>query len=334
MPSDSNKKLSILYVLKILQDYSDENHILSQTDIAQKIEQKYGMSCERKSISASLDSLIDIGYDIVKLPNKGSFLASRDFEPSEISFLIDAIFSSKILTSTQAKDLANRLSKYLSIYKRKKYNYIFKSNEISRTDNKQLFYNIDIINEAIENNKQITFKYNSYGVDGQLVSRKKGRDYLVNPYFMVNNQGKYYLLCNFDYFDSLGNYKIELITDIKIIDNPRKPLNQVKDYDGKFDIAKYINENVYMFSSKVLQAKIKLDTSFDSTYIYEWFANATIKEENGEYYAYVKANMDSIIYWCIQYGDVVELVEPQEIREHIIKELHNTLNKYEREKHE
>lgn len=329
MPSDSNKKLSILYVLKILQDYSDENHILSQNDIAKKIEQKYGMTCERKSISANLDSLIDVGYDIVKMSNKGSYLASRDFEPSEISFLIDAIFSSKMLTSNQAKDLANRLSKFLSIYKRKKYNYIYKSDEIMRTDNKQLLYNIDIINEAIENNRQITFKYNSYGVDGKLIPRNKGRDYLVNPYFMVNNQGKYYLVCNYDYFDELGNYKIEQITDIKITDNLRKPLNKIKGYEKNFDIAKYINENVYMFSSKTIQAKIKLDSSFDSTYIHEFFAKAKIKEENGNYYAYIQANEDSIIYWCIQYGDVVELVSPQDVREYIIKELHKTLNKYE-----
>ncbi|MGN1223112.1 MAG: WYL domain-containing protein [Christensenellales bacterium] len=331
MPSDSNKKLSILYVLKVLQDYSDENHILSQTDIAQKIEQKYGMRCERKSIGTSIDSLIDIGYDIVKLSNKGSFLASRDFEPSEISFLIDAIFSSKILTSTQAKDLANRLSKYLSVYQRKKYNYIYKSDEILRTDNKQLFYNIDIINEAIEQGKQVSFKYNSYGIDGKLTPRNKGRDYLVNPYFMVNNQGKYYLICNYDYFNDIGNYKIELITDIKIIDNPVKPIQKIVGYEKGLDIAKFINDNVYMFSSKVVNAKVKLNSNFDSTYIHEWFANARITEENGDYFAYVKANEDSIIYWCIQYGDVVEVVEPKDLREKIIKELHNTLNKYEGE---
>ena len=38
MPSDSNKKLSILYVLKVLQEYSDENHLLKQQEIADKIE--------------------------------------------------------------------------------------------------------------------------------------------------------------------------------------------------------------------------------------------------------------------------------------------------------
>ena len=37
MPSPSNKKLSILYTLQVLRDYSDENHLLSQNDIVIKI---------------------------------------------------------------------------------------------------------------------------------------------------------------------------------------------------------------------------------------------------------------------------------------------------------
>lgn len=329
MSSPSNKKLSILYTLQVLRDYSDENHLLSQADIALKIEQKYGMVCERKSIGTNIDSLIDFGYDIVKT-NAGSFLASREFEPSEIKFLVDAVFSSKSINSKHSRELSEKLSEFLSVYQRKQYRYIYKADDLNRSDNKQLFYNIDVINDAIEKNRQITFKYNSYGIDGKLTPKKNGKDYLVNPYFMVNSQGKYYLVCNYDYYDTLGNYKIEQITDIKMTDKPRKPISENKDYEENFDIAKYINQNVYMFSSKTIKSKIKLDSCFDSTYIHEFFADATIKEENGKYYAYVKANEDSIIYWCIQYGDVVELVEPQDVREYIINELHKTLNKYKR----
>ena len=91
MSLPNNKKLSILYTLQILKDYSDENHLLSQNEIAKKIYRIYGMECERKSIGTNIDSLIDFGYDIIKT-NAGSFLASREFEPSEIRFLIDAVF--------------------------------------------------------------------------------------------------------------------------------------------------------------------------------------------------------------------------------------------------
>ena len=90
MSLPNNKKLSILYTLQILKDYSDEKHLLSQNEIAKKIYNLYGMECERKSIGTNIDSLIDFGYDIVKT-NSGCFLASREFEASEIRFLIDAV---------------------------------------------------------------------------------------------------------------------------------------------------------------------------------------------------------------------------------------------------
>ena len=44
MPSPSNKKLSILYTLQILKEYSDENHLLFQNDIVIKINNIYGMT--------------------------------------------------------------------------------------------------------------------------------------------------------------------------------------------------------------------------------------------------------------------------------------------------
>ena len=132
MALPSNKKLSILYTLQILKDYSDDQHLLSQQEIVKKIYNIYGMECERKSIGTNIDSLIDFGYNIIKT-NTGSFLASREFEPSEIRFLIDAVFSSRSIDCKHSRELANKLSNFLSSYQRKQYTYIYKANEINRT---------------------------------------------------------------------------------------------------------------------------------------------------------------------------------------------------------
>ena len=156
MPLDSSKKLSILYILEVLREYSNETHPLTQDEILNKIYNIYGMECERKSIGANIDLLIDLGYDIVKL-KKGSYLGQREIEPSEVTFLIDAIFSSKSIDGENSKKLAKKLTGFLSRYDRKNYNYIYNANRIARTDNKQVFYNIDTIHSAIEQNKRISF---------------------------------------------------------------------------------------------------------------------------------------------------------------------------------
>lgn len=329
MASSNNKKLSILYVLKVLQEFSDINHPLTQSEIAKKIYSQYGMECERKSIAYNIESLIDIGYDIVKAPTKGVYLGMREFEPSEITYLIDAVFSSKTLTSKQSQDLSNKLSSFLSSYDKKKYKYVYKSDEINRTNNKQLFYNIDIINEAIENNKQIKFTYNAYDINGNLKPKRDGKEYIVNPYFMINSCGKYYLVCNYDYYDEIANYKIELITNISLLDCPIKPVTELQGFKNGIDISKYINEHIYMFTSPTVTAKLKVYSESSLTQIFECFGkNARAYKDGDGLYAMVTAEEDSLIYWCVQFGDIVELIEPQSTRNEIKKIINKLKDKY------
>lgn len=329
MASDSNKKLAIIYILKILQEYSDSSHPLTQSEIASKMYSLYGLQSERKSISQNINSLIDIGYDIVKLPKGGYYLNEREFENSEITFLIDAVFSSKIISPKQTADLVKKLSRFLSKYDRKKYKYVYKSDEISRTQNKQVFYNIEIINQAIEENKQLEFIYNKYGINKELVPRQNGRHYLVNPYFMINNNGKYYLVGNYDYFNDIANYKLELITNIKITDNPIKLITKVENYQNGIDIAKYINENVYMFGGQTITAKIKLDNENAISDVIDWFGkNVNITQADSGLIATIKSSRKALYYWCLQYSTNTELLEPADLRQELKETLNNIVKKY------
>ena len=303
MASSSNKKLSILYVLRILEKYSDENHLLTQEDIVQKIYSVYGMECERKSIGASLDSLEELGYDIVRVPRKGCFLGERTFESSEVSYLIDAVFSSRVIPGGQARKLAEKVSSKLSVYEAKKFKYIYKADEITRSDNKQVFYTIDIINRAIDLGKKIKFKYNKYVQNNQMQERACGKPYVVNPYFMVNSQGKYYLVCNYDYFDTLANYRIEFITDIEIVDKDIKPIIELKGYENGINIAEYVNENIYMFGGEHIEATLKLEDDRAVSYVIDWFGrNARVYQKEGTLLADVKTNEMALVYWSLQYG--------------------------------
>ena len=55
--------------------------------------------------------------------------------------------------------MPEKISAFSSKFNQKKYNYIYKSDEISRTGNKQLFYTIDVLHDAIEQNLQVEFSY-------------------------------------------------------------------------------------------------------------------------------------------------------------------------------
>lgn len=325
MSYNGNKKLSILCILEILKDYSDENHLLSQTEIVKKLNSIYGIECERKSVGANIDNLIDFGFDIIKIPHKGCYIGERILEPSEVSFIVDALFSSKSISGKQAKELSVKLSNLLSKYQRGKYKYIFKADEINRTNNKELFYIIDVIQEAIENNKKISFNYiRPYNEKG-----KDKKVYVVNPYFLVNSQSRYYLICNFDYYNEIGNYKVDFIKNIRILDDERKPLNNLKGYEKGFDISKYINEHIYPFGDKTVYATIKLTDDNSITYVMEWFGNnAKIYKNSDAIYADIASSEKALVYWCLQYGESAELIAPNETRNKIKEIVENIQKKY------
>ena len=119
-------------------------------------------------------------------------MLNRPFEKREIGFLIDAVFSSRSIDQKQAQELTAKLQRFLSKEDRKSFAYLSKSSEMTRTDNKLVFYNLDMILDAIEKGKKIRFNYNRYYVDTLKNEKKKNRRLVASPYYLVNNQGKYY----------------------------------------------------------------------------------------------------------------------------------------------
>ena len=64
MPVKQPKKLLIMNILDILRKYSDEEHRLSQKDIAEILKTEYDMTADRKAIRRNILNLMDCGYNI------------------------------------------------------------------------------------------------------------------------------------------------------------------------------------------------------------------------------------------------------------------------------
>lgn len=191
-----NKKSSILLALKVLEEFTDEEHYLTQLQIADKIRQLYDTELERKSVGSSLQLLEELDYDIAKGPKGGFALLSRTFDSTEASYLIDAVFSSRSVDARQARKMADAVSNCFSKYQRKDCSCIYKTSEIHRTANKDVLYNVSVIHEAMKKGRRVGFRYLSYDQNGEPTTRMNGFQYIVSPYYLVNNFGRYYLICN------------------------------------------------------------------------------------------------------------------------------------------
>lgn len=77
------------------------------------------------------------------------------------------------------------------------------------------------------------------------------REYVLNPYQLAAKEGKYYLICNYDKYDDISNYRVDRIADVKLLDEPVKPFESLPwAKERRLDLAEYMREHIYMFSSE------------------------------------------------------------------------------------
>ena len=254
MYATGNKKMLNMLILEILRTYSDENHALTQQEIIKLLDKNYGMECDRRSVKSNVLSLKEMGYDISM--EKGYKLLSREFDDAELRILIDSVLFSKSISTRQARGLIDKIRSLASNYFNAKVSHVCNLPELNRTTNKQAMYSLDVINDAISEHKQISFIYNEMGTDFKL-HPKREEEYIVNPYQIVANNGKFYLISNYDKYDNVAHFRIDRMTDVRMLPTKAKPMKQVKGLENGLNLPKHMAEHIYMFSGDSEMVKIK-----------------------------------------------------------------------------
>ena len=320
-----SKKMLAMGILQILKDHTDSEHRLTQQEIIDLLDRNYGMVCDRKSIKANILSLIDWGYEIEN--ENGWYLAERDFEDVELRMLIDSVLFSKSIPAHQAKILIEKIKGLGNIHFESKVAHTGNIKELYHTDNKQAFINMDIVQEAIDKNKQIQFIYNTYGVDKKLHPRRE-KPYVVSPYQIINNS-KPFLICNTKYFDNISTYRIDNMTEIQILDEKSRSIRELEGLEYGFNLPKHMAEHAYMFTDKVARVKLRVKKSMIGQVIDYFGTDFTVREETeDEAVIQLRSSEQAMIFWAMQYGDFVEVLEPENVREKIKESIRGMVKKY------
>ena len=327
MFATGNKKMLNMLILDILEQYSDEDHHLTQQDIIRHLRAQYGMECDRRSVKNNIDALKELGYDI-ETNNKGAFLAGRKFDNAELRLMIDSVLFSKGISQKRAKDLIGKLKELGGRHFSAKVKHVCNLPELQHTDNKHTMYALDALNDAIDKRRKVSFVYNSYGTDFQLHPRRK-EPYIVNPYQIVANNGRYYLIANYDKYDNIAHFRIDRMTSVCMLDEKRKPVSQVTDFKNGFSLPRHMAEHIYMFSGKSVNVRMKAKKHLMNELV-DWFGKdfKIRKEYEDEMLIDVKCNATAMYFWALQYGPYVEVLEPAELREEIKRSIAAMNEKY------
>lgn len=323
-----SKKLALLRILDILKQESDCFHPLKQEDIAKRLVERYGIEIERKAIGRNISLLREAGYDIENT-RQGCYLADCDFEESELRLLIDSVLSSRHINAKHSKDLIEKLCKQANVYFRSHVKNIHSVNDWNKSDNMALFYNIELVDNAIENGRVITFNYNKYGIDKKL---HKSSFHKVSPYQLILHNQHYYLMARQEKWENINFYRLDRITDIRMTDKPSTDIRKVKGYENGIDYKEISASRPYMFSDKPETVVISCE-EWMADQIIDWFGFDVRfeKKEEGRITATLRASKKAMLYWAMQYACYAEVLSPVSLREEIISNLDYAINNYKRE---
>ena len=326
MYATGNKKMLNMLILEILQEYTDEEHSLTQQEIIKLLDQNYGMECDRRSVKSNIMSLKELGYDISM--EHGNRLISREFDDAELRILIDSVLFSKSISTRQAKSLIDKIRKMSSKYFNAKVSHVSNCPELHRTINKQAMYSLDTINDAIAEKKKISFVYNSIGTDFKLHPRKD-HDYIVNPYQIVANNGRFYLIGNYDKYDNISHYRIDRMTNVRMLEEKIKPVKEVPEVSKGLNLPKHMAEHIYMFSGESVEVTMLADKSLMDELV-DWFGTDfwITDETEDKIKIQVTVNPNAMKYWALQYGPYVEILKPTELRDAITDSVKLMYKKY------
>ena len=342
------KKMLIMNILDILKKYTDENHRLSQKEIMDILEQEYDMKAERKAIKRNLMNLIDSGYDIeysesIRMNKNGEeetfytdWYLERNFSDAELRLLIDSLLFSKHIPYSQCKELIGKLEGLSNRYFKSRVEHILTLPD-NTPENTQLFYTIEVLDKAITKGQQVLLHYNEYGTDKQMHPRRRSdravREYVINPYQMAAVNGKYYLICNYDKYDDVSNYRLDRITDIKMLDTPVKPMKLVKGLENGLNLTKHMAEHIYMFTGESVPVVFKAKR-YLLTELFDWFGKDMqfLEETENEVTVRVNVNLEAMRKWALQYAVHVKVVSPKKLVDMVKEDIKNAMEQYEEEK--
>ncbi len=314
MESMESKKLSLIRILQILEHHSDADHPLKHDEIVKLLETEYGMAVERKIIGRNISFLNEAGFDILTT-RKGSYLAERAFENAELRLLIDGVLSSRYITAKHSRDLIDKLCGLSNKYFRRSIKNIYSINDWDKSDNYALFLNIDLIDEAIEAKKRITFRYTRVGIDLQTQTTAFHK---ASPYQMILHNQRYYLMAYEEKWQDMRFYRLDKIVELKVRDDPATPLRSIPGYENGIDYKDLSTAKPYMYTDKSELITMRCPNGMIDQ-IVDWFGtDVRVRPvDDNTIEVTVRSSPNGMVYWAMQYGDAAEIISPSCVRERI-----------------
>lgn len=331
MAKSSNQKMKLLYLLKILTEQSDEEHCLSAQALIEALA-VYDVKAERKSIYDDIAQLIDFGYDIVLVKAKsggGYYLAGREFELAELKLLVETVQASRFLTLKKSRELIAKIEKLASKSEAGQLQrQVYVANRI-KTANESIYYIVDDIHRAIQNNVQISFQYLEWNLAKELVPRKDGKIYRASPWALTCKDENYYLIAHDGESDTIKHFRVDKMGHIQVLDGI---MREGAGLFERFDIAAYANKTFGMFGGREEIVTLEFENRFIGVVLDRFGKEIPVRKRDEEHFSVrVQVALSGQFYgWMTGLGVGARITAPADVVEEYKKYLQQVEEQYTR----
>ena len=321
--AEPSKKMIPIYILEILRKYTDAEHTLDQKDIIDRLRIDYGLVIDRKAVRNNIEKLVDMKYPIkfTETEREGNtiwsdFWYKSDFSDAELRLMIDSILFSNHIPHAQRQKLVKKIEGLTSEHFKSYVKHIATLPDTGES-NKQIFYNIAFLDEAISKKKKVAFRYLDMGIDKNMYPKLNDEGepkvYIVSPYQMAARDGKYYLICNHDGYDEISNYRIDRISEAEVLDEKIRPFKELPEACGyDFDLGKYMKEHINMYASGHVVVRFKIVRALIADIVDVFGKDVVFEEDLGDH-VIVRATVTELamIHFAKFLSPDVVIMEPQ-----------------------
>ena len=328
MPKSFQQKLKILYLMRVFSEKTDETHPMSVKELISYLE-GFGIHAERKTIYDDIETLRVFGMDIMNRRERpaGFYLASRDFELAELKVLVDAVQSSRFLTSGKSRQLIHKLEHLTSSYQaRELQRQVIVQDQVKNT-NESIYYSVDEIHRAISQNRQISFQYTEWTVSKELHLKKNGERYRISPWQMIWQDENYYLVGVDEESGIVKHYRVDKMLKIVTEKENRNGAELFERFDG----SGFVSGTFGMFGGREEKISLEFKNYLVGVMIDRFGRDLMIvSKDNDHSVTRVQVNVSTQFYgWLAALGNSVRVISPENVRKEYRDFLRKALENYE-----
>ena len=313
MTQDNYRKIKLLKLLDMLRHETDEQHPLSTTQICTKLG-NMGIVCDRRTLPRDIATLNDQGYEIMSVMighDKCYYVEDRSFSIPELKILIDAVQAASFITDKKTSELVEKIAALGGSHRAE----ILKSNMVCfntrKHSNEQIYYNVDTLERAIQNNKKVIFYYYNLDENGNKVYRRDHHHYVVEPIALVFNEDNYYLISYSSRHNGTANYRVDRMEAVEIVEEDicEKAISLRNSVSG------YTEQAFKMYGGESVEVVLEFSDSLIGV-VFDKFGEDVKMRRTSEdrCVATVTVQISPVFWsWLFQFGKQMTVVSPPQV---------------------